>query len=87
MEFVLMLVIVIGLWYWFVVGFVGYIFFLILKFFLFIGFSFGLFWGDVIIGMIVGVSIEMVYLGMVVVGGNILLDKCLVVFIVILVVF
>ncbi len=77
MESVLMLAIVTGLWYWFAAGLAGYTLFSTLKSPLFIGFSLGLLWGDVTTGMIVGASIEMVYLGMVAAGGNIPSDKCL----------
>ena len=55
----------------------GYGLFSTLKSPLFIGFGLGLLWGDVNTGMIVGASIEMVYLGMVAAGGNIPSDKCL----------
>ena len=77
MESVLMLAIVTGLWYWFAAGLAGYTLFSTLKSPLFIGFGLGLLWGDVTTGMIVGASIEMVYLGMVAAGGNIPSDKCL----------
>lgn len=77
MKSILVMAIVTGLWYWFAAGLAGYGLFSTLKSPLFIGFGLGLLWGDVNTGMIVGASIEMVYLGMVAAGGNIPSDKCL----------
>lgn len=77
MDSVLIIAIVTGLWYWFGASLAGYGLFSTLKSPLFIGFALGLIWGDVKTGMIVGGSIEMVYLGMVAAGGNIPSDKCL----------
>ena len=70
MESVLMLAIVTGLWYWFAAGLAGYTLFSTLKSPLFIGFGLGLLWGEVTTGMIVGASIEMIYLGMVAAVNN-----------------
>lgn len=77
MSSVLLLAIVTGLWYWLAASLAGYTIFPTLKSPTFIGFALGLLWGNVTTGLIVGASIELVYLGMVAAGGNIPSDKCL----------
>lgn len=76
MSMTVVLAIVTGLWYWFGASIAGYTLFPALKSPLVIGLALGLIWGDVPTAMIVGASIEMVYLGMVGAGGNIPSDRC-----------
>ncbi|MDD7732308.1 MAG: PTS sugar transporter subunit IIC [Firmicutes bacterium] len=77
MHNVLLMAIVSGLWYWFAAGLAGYTLFSMLKSPTFIGFTLGLLWGDPVVGIIAGGSIEVVYLGLVAPGGNIPSDKAL----------
>lgn len=44
---------------------------------IFIGFVLGLFFGDVATGLILGASIQLVYLGIIMTGGNVPADGCL----------
>lgn len=69
--------IVTGLWYWFWTGLPGYSLFAVCKQPIIIGTVVGALMGDLEKGIIVGSSIEVVYLGMVAAGGNIPSDKCL----------
>ena len=66
-----------GLWYWFAASLAGYTLFSTLKSPTFIGFVLGLIWGDPILGITAGGSIEVIYLGLVAPGGNIPSDKAL----------
>jgi D-glucosaminate-specific PTS system IIC component len=72
----LVIAIVTGLWYWFGASIAGYTLFPTLKSPLVIGLVLGLLMGDVPKAMMVGASIEMVYLGMIGTGGNIPSDRC-----------
>lgn len=72
----LILAVVTGLWYWFGASIAGYTLFPALKSPLVIGLALGLLMGDVPKAMMVGGSIEMVYLGMIGAGGNIPSDRC-----------
>lgn len=76
MSMNLMLAIVSGLWFWFAASLAGYQWIQMWKSPLFIGTILGLITGRLETGLIVGGSIEMVYLGMVSAGGNIPSDRC-----------
>lgn len=69
--------IVTGLWFWFWTGLPGYSLFAVCKQPIIIGTVIGALMRDLEKGIIIGSSIEVVYLGMVAAGGNIPSDKCL----------
>lgn len=77
MENVLLMAVITGLWYWFAASLAGYTLFSTLKSPTFIGFVLGLIWGDPVLGITAGGSIEVIYLGLVAPGGNIPSDKAL----------
>ena len=69
--------IVTGLWFWFWTGLPGYSLFAVCKQPIIIGTMLEALMGDLEKGIMIGASIEVVYLGMVAAGGNIPSDKCL----------
>lgn len=73
----LLMAIITGLWYWFAASLAGYTLFSTLKSPTFIGFVLGLIWGNPVLGITAGGSIEVIYLGLVAPGGNIPSDKAL----------
>lgn len=72
----LMLAIFAGLWFWFASGCWGYTFHYVLKQPLVMALPFGILAGDVPTAMIIGATIELVYVGMISPGANIPADEC-----------
>ena len=66
-----------GLVYWLASCKIGYILESALGSGLFIGFLYGIYFGDVVTGLALGASIQLVYLGMVSTGGNMPADNAL----------
>lgn len=66
-----------GLVYWLISCKIGYTLESALGSGLFIGFVYGLYFGDVATGLALGASIQLVYLGMVSTGGNMPADNAL----------
>lgn len=73
----LTLAIVAGLWYWVALTRVGYTFQWAICQPIVMALPFGLIYGDVAKAMIIGASLEMIYMGMVAAGANIPADECL----------
>lgn len=67
--------IVCGIWFWWAAGLAGYSFIQTMKSPLVVGTVLGALTGNLETGVVVGGSIEMVYLGMVAAGGNIPSDR------------
>ena len=65
-----------GLWFWFVSGCWGYTFHYVLKQPLVMALPFGILMGDIPTAMIIGATIELVYVGMISPGANIPADEC-----------
>ena len=66
-----------GLVYWLASCKIGYTLESALGSGLFIGFLYGIYFGDVVTGLALGASIQLVYLGMVFTGGNMPADNAL----------
>lgn len=65
-----------GLWFWFASGCWGYTFHYVLKQPLVMALPFGILMGDIPTAMIIGATIELVYVGMISPGANIPADEC-----------
>lgn len=74
---ILVLSIVAGLWYWLGQSKLGYTWHWAICQPIVMALPFGLIYGDVTRALIIGATIEMVYLGMVAAGANIPADECL----------
>lgn len=66
-----------GVFYWFGMSRIGYHFTYSLASPLMLGFILGLVYGDVSTGLIIGANIQLVYLGVVIAGGNVPSDQVL----------
>lgn len=65
-----------GLWFWSASGCWGYTFHYVLKQPLVMALPFGILMGDIPTAMIIGATIELVYVGMISPGANIPADEC-----------
>ena len=65
-----------GLWFWFASGCWGYTFHYVLKQPLVMALPFGILMGDIPTAMIIGATIELVYVGLISPGANIPADEC-----------
>lgn len=73
----LLIAVVCGVFYWFGMSRIGYHFTYSLTCPISLGFILGLIYGDVETGLIIGANIQLVYLGVVVAGGNVPSDQVL----------
>ncbi len=74
---VFVLALVAGLWYWIGQSKLGYTFHAVICQPIVMALPFGIIAGDVTTALMIGASVEMVYLGMVAAGANIPADECL----------
>lgn len=76
LKYDLVVAIFAGLWFWFASGCWGYTFHYVLKQPLVMALPFGILMGDIPTAMIIGATIELVYVGMISPGANIPADEC-----------
>lgn len=73
----LLVAIICGLFYWFGMSRIGYHFTYSLASPIMLGFLLGLVYGDIPTGLMIGANIQLVYLGVVIAGGNVPSDQVL----------